>query len=156
MALTPPIPDRRLTCRQRGSVYILVLGASLLVAAIGVSSLLAARVQRRARTAAADRAQAREIARSGIEFVMYGEEKDFLEFIWRGMLENGDYLNRPFGGGTFSVTGVDPVDGDVNNDNTNPVILTSTGVYGQAVYILRVTINSDGTIQPGTWRRVVN
>ena len=53
--------------RERGSVYILVLGASLLVAAIGVSSLMAVRVQRRAASITADQIQAREMARAGIE-----------------------------------------------------------------------------------------
>ena len=141
--------------RRRGSVYILVLGASLLVAAIGISSLLAARVQRRTVNLTADLMQARELARSGIERVMWGAETDYLGWFWRPMLENGDYENRALGAGTFSVTGVDPVDGNLTNDNADPVVLTSEGVYGDAKYILRVTIDGDGTPQPGTWQRVV-
>ena len=142
--------------RERGSVYVLVLGASLLVAVIGISSLLAARVQRRTVANSADLIQARELARAGIDFVIYGEDKDLAGSIWRGMLNDGGYQGRPLAGGVFSVNGVDPVDGDVINDDTNPVVLTSVGKYGNAKYILQVTIDTDGIIQPGTWKRVVN
>lgn len=142
--------------RQRGSVYILVLGASLMVALIGVSSLMAARVHRRAVSVTADRMQARELARAGIDRVMYDPKVDPLGLFWRAMLVNGDYENMGFAGGSFSVTGVDPNDGDLLNGSNDLVVLASTGKYGQAVYVLQVTIDGDGTPQPGTWKRVVN
>ena len=141
--------------RERGSVYILVLGASLLVAAIGVSSLMAARVQRRAVSVTADRIQARELARAGIDHMMWAVKDDATGAAWRTDLQNGDYLDMTFAGGTFSVSGADPVDGILTDDKADPVELTSIGVFGGAKYILSVTINSDGSPQAGTWTRVV-
>lgn len=141
--------------RERGSVYILVLGASLLVALIGVSSLMAVRVQRRAVNITADQVQARELARAGIDHVMWCVKDDPTGIVWRTQLNNNDYLNRSFAGGTFSVSGIDPVDGNLTDDIIDPVALTSTGVYGDAKYILGVTLNGDGTFLAGTWARVV-
>jgi hypothetical protein len=141
--------------RQRGSVYIMVLGASLMVALIGVSSLMAARVQRRATTITADRIQARELARTGIDRLMWSMDVDPPGGFCRPMLVNGDYEDMAFAGGTFSVTGVDPIDGNLTNRSGDPVVLTSVGVYGQAKYVLEVTLNGDGSSQPGTWKRVV-
>ena len=142
--------------RERGSVYILVLGASLLVAVIGISSLMAARVQRRSTTLTADRIQACELARSGIDFMMYGANDITTNSVWRAKLNNGDYTNVAFGGGTFTVVGVDPNDGDLINNNGDPVVLTCTGDYRKATYILRVTVDGDGTPQLGTWKHIVN
>ena len=146
----------RIDPRRSGSVYIMVLGASLLVALIGVSSLMAARVQRRSATLTADKIQARELARSGIDRVMLGAKRNLLDSIWRTRLKNGNYEDKAFAGGTFSVTGIDPIDGDLTNSNDDPVLLASVGVYGEAKYILQVTINGDGSPQLGTWQRVVN
>ncbi len=145
----------RIDPRQSGSIYIMVLGASLLVALIGVSSLMAVRVQRRAVTITADKIQARELARSGIDRVMLSAKLNLFNSMWRTMLTDGSYENKAFAGGTFSVTGIDPIDGDLTNSNDDPVLLASVGVYGEAKYILQVTINGDGSVQPGTWSRLV-
>lgn len=144
------------SARERGSVYILVLGASLLVAAIGVSSLMVVRVQRRATSITADQIQAREMARTGIDRVLWCVKDDPTGIVWRTKLKNDVYQDIPFAGGTFSVTGIDPVDGNLTDVITDPVDLTSTGVYGKATYILGVTLNGDGSFEPGTWKRVVN
>lgn len=52
---------------RRGSGYVLVLGACMLVSVIGLSSLLVVRVQQRNQDAMIDAARARLYARSGIE-----------------------------------------------------------------------------------------
>ncbi len=140
--------------QERGSVYILVLGASVIVAAIGVSSLMLARVQRRSVTNTADRVQARELARSGIDYMLWRIETE-TSSTWRTSLNNGNYQNITMGTGTFSVTGVDPDDGNLTDDTTDPVVLTSVGIWGNARYAFEVTIDSEGTIQSGTWKRVV-
>jgi len=140
--------------RSRGSVYILVLGASLLVAVIGISSLMAARVQRRAVVVSADVIQARENARAAIDRTLWGIK--MMPITWRASLAGGAFSSGTLGGGSLSLVVVDPVDGNLTNNNTDPVVLTGTGNVGQATYMLDVTLNGDGTIRPGTWKRVVN
>lgn len=124
------MPRNRYTCR--GSIYITVMGVSMMVAIIGVSAILAARVQARAGTALNDFAEARICARSGIELAMLTIYNDSY---WRTHFGNGAwYTNRSVGDGSFSISAVDPVDGDVTNGENDPVILTSTGTKGRAKY----------------------
>ena len=142
------------SARDRGSVYIFVLGASLLVAVIGISSLMAARVQRRSIQTTAGMTQARELARSAIDRGLW-EIKANLGF-WRTLFVFTPLTEVPFAGGTFTLTATDPVDGNLTNNITDPVVLTGVGKCGDARYMLEVTLNGDGTINPGTWKRVVN
>lgn len=146
----PPTVDPR----RRGSVYILVLGASLLVAAIGVSSLMAVRVQRREARVAAESAQAQELARTAIDRGLWEAKNNPLT--WRTFFAAGTLTNVPLGNGTFTLLAVDPVDGNLINNNSDPVQLIGVGKVGVARYMLGVTLNGDGTVQPGTWKRVVN
>ena len=143
-----------LGARQRGSVYILVLGASLIVAVIGISSLMAARVQRRAVVASSDMTQARELARTAIDRGLWEVKVNVMS--WRTTFSDGTLTNISFAGGTFSLVAVDPIDGNLTNNTTDPIVLTGTGKYGEAQYMLEVTLNGDGSIQPDTWKRVVN
>ncbi len=140
--------------RQRGSVYILVLGASLIVAVIGISSLMAARVQRRAVAASAEMIQARELARSAIERGLRDIKVN--STFWRMQMAMMPPTNVPFADGTFTLTIVDPIDGNLTNNTSDPVVFTGIGKYGDSQYILEVSLNGDGSIQPGTWKRVVN
>jgi len=139
--------------RCQGSVYILVLGASLLVALIGVSSLMASRVQRRSVSASADTSHARELARTGVERGLWLAKSNPTS--WRQGLSLAVYTDVAFGQGTFTVTGTDLVDGDMLNNTVDPVLVISTGKSGEAIYKLQVTLNGDGTVQPGTWKRLV-
>jgi len=140
--------------RSRGSVYILVLGASLLVATIGISSLMAARVQSRAVAASAGMTQARENARTAVDRGLWEIKYNFL--LWRTTFAGTFLQNVSFGDGTFSLYAVDPTDGNLTNNGTDPVVLTGVGKSGSAKYMLEVTLNGNGSIQPGTWKRVVN
>jgi len=146
--------NRQQDIRRRGSVYILVLGASLIVATIGISALMAARVQRRAMVASTDMIQARENARAAIERALW--DIKVMPASWRFSLAGGALASGTFGGGTLTLVMTDPVDGNLTNNTTDPVVLTGTGNVGQATYIIEVTLNGDGTINPGTWKRVVN
>lgn len=143
----------KLTARDRGSVYVLVLGASLLVAAIGVSSLMAARVQRKIVTVSADRGQARELARTAIDRGLWEVKNNAA--LWRTVFAAGTLSNISFGGGTFTLIAIDPIDNNLLNNNTDPVILVGDGKKGDARYLLRVTLNGDGSVRGGTWQRVV-
>lgn len=149
------LTHRRIDARSRGSVYILVLGASLLVAVIGISALMAARVQRRATQASAGMAQTRQLACSAIDLGLLAIQQN--PTTWRTLFTAGTLpTDLSLGSGLLTLTAVDPIDSDLTNNTTDPVVLTGVGSVGQARYMLEVTLNGDGTIAPGTWKRVVN
>ena len=150
---TPPYIHVHTQPRHRGSVYILVLGASLLVAAIGVSAILAARVRYRGASDNADMIHARELARTGIDRGLWEVKNNAT--LWRTVFAANTMRNIPLGGGTFTVGAVDPADGDLINNTTDPAILYGIGKAGTCRCILYVTLDSDGAIVPGTWRRYV-
>jgi len=139
--------------RQRGSVYVMVLGASLIVALIGIASLMATRVQLRTVNMAKDKAQARELARAAVDRGLWEVEANPL--LWRLTFASGSLSNVPLGDGTFTLGAVDPVDGNLVI-GSDPVVLTGVGETGGAKYMLQVTLDSSGAVQPGSWKRVVN
>jgi hypothetical protein len=146
---------RQIDARSRGSVYVLVLGASLIVAAIGISAVLAARVQLRTTQDSADRTETRQLARSAIDMGLFTVQRN--PDTWRKVFSSGTIpTDMPLGSGTITLTATDSVDGDFLNNDTDPVVLLGTGTIGQAQYMLEVTINGDGTVAPGTWKRVVS
>lgn len=122
----------------RGSIYVLVLSVSLLVAVIGMGALYVARVQTRLGRNDADFAVARLCARAGLEVAMFRIQQDPN---WRTDLGNGTWFNNvPLNQGTFSVTASDPVSGNVAAPSTDPVVLTCTGAKGSASYVMQATV----------------
>lgn len=122
----------------RGSIYVLVLSISMLVAVIGMGALLAARVQTRIARSEVDFAAARLLARSGLEVAMFRIQQDPT---WRTDLGNGTWFNHvPLNGGTFSVSAADPVTGDITLPSNHPVVLTCSGTCNAAVYMMKVTV----------------
>ena len=118
--------------RRRGSTYILVIFATLMVAAIGLATLNLDRVQGQTGADGADFIEARSYARAGIEIGMLMIRNDPY---WRTDLGNAPWVtNRPIGAGSFSLSATNPVSGDVTVGNNDPVILTSTGTKGRAIY----------------------
>jgi hypothetical protein len=130
--LAIPLPAHRMN--PRASIYIPVLGVSVLVLVIGLGAVFIGRVQARTAATASDFAEARICARSGLELAMLAVYRDPY---WRKNLGNGTWFtNRAVGGGGFSVTASDPVDADVTTGDNNPVVLTCTGAKGVARYIM--------------------
>ncbi|MEZ6190756.1 MAG: hypothetical protein R3C45_05630 [Phycisphaerales bacterium] len=144
---------RKHSPRQQGSVYVLVLGASLIVAAVGVSSLVAARVQYRFSARTAESIKARELARTAIDRALWEVQNNAL--LWRTNFATNVYTNVSLAGGTFTIGAIDPVDNNLLNNTTDPVQLLGIGIYGESKFILSVTLNGDGSLKPGTWKRVV-
>lgn len=149
-----PIRPRGRSARQKGSAYLIVLGAALLVATIGVTSLLAARVQRRSANSSADAAQAREMARSAIDLGLGTIKDNPLD--WRALLAADPYTGVAFNGGYLRLIVEDPADSNLLNNDTDPVRLKGVGVFKSAGYGLQVTLDGDGVPQAGTWQRFVN
>lgn len=142
---------------RRGTAYLLVLMVSLLVTVIGLSSLLESRVQRRASEAAADLIAARSYALSAIEVGLWQIDN---WSTWRSNWTTGWLpTNQTIGDGTLSLEAVDPIDGDLKNNTTDPVVLTGIGMKGAARHKMQVTVEFD-TGEPqfaaGSWKQVVD
>lgn len=124
----------------RGSIYITVLGAAMLVTLIGLSAMLVIQLQNRAATGVNDSAEARLYARSALEMGMYWIRSDPF---WRTRKGNGAWATSvPIGSGTFSLEASDPVDGNVSSGASDPVVLTGTGVKGPARYRMQVKVET--------------
>jgi len=124
----------------RGSVYITVLGAAMLITIIGLSVMFVQQVQNRTASGASDCAEARLYARSALESGMY---VIYADPFWRTRYGNGAWCtNVPIGSGTFSLEAMDPVDGNVSSGNSDPVVLTGTGCKGDARYRMQVKIET--------------
>ena len=127
--------------RRRGSIYIMVLGTSTAIIVIGLSALLAVRIERRGAEGTADLSKARFHARSAIEMGLFqiGSDLD-----WRTNQTNGNwYVDEPIGTGAFTLEGVDPNDGDLGNNDTDPLVFTGIGTRGDARFKLEVTLTAE-------------
>lgn len=134
---------RALAQKRRGSIYVVVIGMSMLIGIIGLGALLASRVQVRAGASESDFAVARLCARAGLEIAMYRIQTDSA---WRTDLGNGVWFaNVPLGFGTYSVTAADPISGDITLPSNHPVVLTCTGAKGAAVYQIQVQVQVNPT-----------
>ncbi len=112
----------------------------MVITVIGLSALLLARIERRGTEGMADFARARLHARSAIEmgFFRIGNDSN-----WRTTPGNGVWdSNQSIGSGHYSLTGVDPLDADLGDDVMDPVVLTGTGMEGEARFKLEVTLNA--------------
>ncbi len=125
--------------RHRGaSLYLVVLAGAFLVSLIGISALTAVRIQRRSAESAGDLIEARFYARSAIDMGLFWIETDSN---WRDYHTSGSWADDvPIGTGTFSLNGVDPGDGNLSDADSDPVVLTGTGVKGDARHKTQVTL----------------
>ena len=117
------------SCNRNGTVYIMAMGASLIVACLAIAGLQTVRVQRRINEQNSQLLNARKLAEAGIEFVQH---RMLTDTDWRSFFVHGVPTNRPATGGDFSVTLIDPVDGNIANQTADPVVVTSTGTFGGA------------------------
>lgn len=123
---------------RRGTIYLVVLISSVIVATIGMGTLQLLRLQANTAGSGNDFLAARFHARAGIEIGMLKIRNDPY---WRTNLGNGVWMaNRPIGNGKFSLSVLDPIDGDVTTGDNNPVILQGTGVQGAAIANLSVRL----------------
>ena len=131
---------RKPTTALRASTYILVLGATLVVSAAGLSAVLAVRLQRRAQAQTGDFSEARFIAQSAIELGMLDIRRDDN---WRTSKTNGPWrVSQTLGRGTFTLTVTD-VDGNLTDDANDRVILTSTAVVADSRHKLMVELEPE-------------
>lgn len=121
--------------RRRGTIYIITLGSSLIVAVMGLAAMKSVSVQREQAENVAESFQAQLNARTGLDFAMLRIESNS---DWRTQFANGTWTAQTTAlDGTYQITVTDPVDGDLTDDPLDPVIVTSTGVMGDAVQKLQ-------------------
>lgn len=130
---------------RRGSVYIAVLGVSMIVAVIGIASLHVARLEVLEATALDDMAKARLAARSGIECALAKLKADSS---WRTTHASGvagvlTGLSDLAGTGSNSYTLVDS-DGNLNDNQDDTVTLRSIGTAGNARHVIEVMLAPTG------------
>lgn len=122
-------PKRKAKIPRSGSVYIMAMGTSLIVACLAIAGLQSVRVQRRTNDALLQTASAKRLAQSGIEFV----QQTLLEDAnWRTTFSHGVPFIRTTSEGTFSVILTDPSDGNLANRTTDPVQVSSIGISGSS------------------------
>lgn len=115
---------------RRGTIYLLVLFSSLIVATISLSSLQLMRLQGRDVSSSADFTTAQSCARAAIEIGMLKIRNDPY---WRTRLGNGNWItSQTIGSGTCSLSAADPIDNDIRNGDNHPVVLTGIGMKGEA------------------------
>ena len=143
--------------RRRGVAYVFFLGIAMFVTIIGLSALTVVRIQRRDANNANDLSAARLYAQSAIEL---GFATLHLDPAWRDNLGSGTwYSDAPIGTGALNLEVSITDDGDEHVGN-DPLLLTGTGVCGQARHIIEVTLvalsdNGGLVVSPGSWKQVV-
>lgn len=142
----------RITIKQRtpfprtGTVYIAVLGVSLVVAVISIAAMHIARIEMRELVAVNEISRARLMAESGVEFAICKMKSNPL---WRDDFTSG-ITNTPSaalsaltGSGQFDFTLTDS-DGDLDDDNQDAVTLRSVGTAGSATSVVEVLLQPTG------------
>lgn len=129
--------------RRRGGIYLIVVSTTLIVSVLAMAALMTVRVQRRMANNTADLRQARLAARAGIEMGLLRIKNDAN---WRTTYSNGVWeSNQPVGVATYTLSGTDPVDSDLDDSVTDPLVLSSSGTSGSATQKLEVTVE---TVEP--------
>ncbi|MEM7624243.1 MAG: carbohydrate binding domain-containing protein [Planctomycetota bacterium] len=142
-------PQNFTPSRQRGSVLILVLGVSAIVGVIGLSSLLAVRLQHRDVDARADAAQAAILADSALAVVhaQLSADPD-----WRSA-HTHDTWSSPtnLGNGAMRYKLVDEGndnDGDLADSDDDPARLVVRVAYGDAVRLASIQLGGGALLGP--------
>jgi len=113
----------------------------MLVTILGVSALLVQRVQRRSEKWSGEMAKARSYAHTAVQmgFLLISQDPD-----WRTNRTSGTWINgQAVHDGTFSLSVVDPNDGDLADSPTDSVVLTGTGYMGSSRHRTQVTLVAD-------------
>ncbi|MFG0292998.1 MAG: LamG-like jellyroll fold domain-containing protein [Phycisphaerales bacterium JB050] len=131
-------PDHR-----RGTIYIVMLAVLSIVMTISLSTLIDARTDLAASSRGNEEAEARRLARSALEL---GVDTITTDTAWRESVVGGMLIDTTaIGDGTFRVTAVDPVDGDLLDQYDDPILLLAEGQYGQATQKLACRIEYAAT-----------
>ncbi len=122
---------------RRGSVYVAVLGGTMLVAVIGVAGVLAVGVERRGSELVSATGEARALAASGLDLAAHRMQNTTT---WRAAAAAAPTTKIGLGSGLASFTFSDPIDGDLANSVEDPILVRATGETGSALQMLEVRL----------------
>lgn len=142
---------RRLGPARRGSVYILVLGMSMIVSVVGFSVLTLARLDSRALAMETQAQEAQVLAQDGVEYAI---NHFTLVKWWLDYTSGVESSPVALGGGSFTFKLVDELDGNLANNTFEPVRLYVYGRVGRATRCLSVLLQ--GTTPLDVLRRTVH
>lgn len=128
---------------RRGSAYVLVLGAAMIVAMIGVGGAIASRAARKAAQLDSD-GSALSHAAVGALRAAAGNAQNSIA--WRSAAKTAAPLSLSVDGIAISTTATDPDDADLSNDLTGRVTLLATAMKGQARRMVSMTLSPDDTL----------
>lgn len=138
---TDPRPRAR-----RGSVYIFVLGAAIVLLIIGLSVITVARLSARTTTAAGDVAEAEILAEDAVELALAAIATNST---WRTDFASGtETSQKPLDNGTVSFKLVDEVDGDLANNPRDPVRVYGYGRFHDALRLYSLLVSAKATGYP--------
>lgn len=144
--------------KARGSAYVFIVGAAMLLSVIGLGIVAASRLQGRAQGLSRDAEEASFTASSAVEHGLATVANDPG---WRTSYTNGVWtpsisLNR----GTFAWKLVDQHDNNLANNSSHSARLYGKGVVGGAtrVYSVLLEVGADSLahVQPASWRTELN
>jgi hypothetical protein len=122
--------------RSRGSIYVLVLMISVMIAVIGISSVAISRVQLRMSGGTNGVTEASFYADSAVDLALYELSQDPN---WRTSYTHDTWVSeQAIGSGSFKWKFVDQVDTDLSDNATDPVWLIAWGMAGSATQKLSV------------------
>lgn len=135
--------------KRRGGAYVVVLSVSVIVALMGLGSILAGRVRMRTAQVGSEAAEARLAAQSGAEAARLWVSQDAE---WRnnypGLKFGKDRPLKLEDGGWFAVELEDAADGSLTNRPHDTATLTATGAKGGATQMLQVRLRAKPTPLP--------
>jgi len=122
--------------RRRGSLYILTFAAAIVLASLALGTARLIHGFRRYSSTNYHAELAKEYAQGGIRHALHFTN---VAPNWRQVLSNGVWLHDiPVDQATYTVQGVDPVDGDLADNADDPVVLTATATVGGVSRSVRV------------------
>jgi Tfp pilus assembly protein PilX len=127
---------RRRAHGRRGSTYLMVLGLAMIVTICGLGALAVGRIQLRAAAESQDWLEAQTLAFSAAEHAV-ARIKETSN--WRTAF-NGVTTTQSLGRGTFQWSLADESDGDLTDEDSDPVVLLASATVNRASYSLKVDL----------------
>lgn len=130
----------RSNSQRRGSVYLAVLGTAMIAGVLAFSALALQRVQNRMLSASSDVHQAQLNAEAAIQMGLLAIKTDPN---WRTSNPHGNwFVDRTLGEGTCTLSVTDPLDANLADSATEPILMTGIGTVGQAVQRVVRTVDA--------------
>ena len=138
---------RRLSANHQGTIYLTVLGVSVMVALIGLTGLTLTRLERRTGEATGRGVQADALVRSALELGLLAARGGS----WRSDHTSGAWTAAAsLGSGTVRYRFIDEADGSLTDNGSEPVLLQAEGTVGRAVRVLSARLDVDTDAAAGS------